>query len=237
MNLFYTPDINSSIYTLSKEESAHCVSVMRLKAGSEIHLTDGKGNLYRSVLVNDNPKSCVVEVRETIREFEKRDFKLHIAMAPTKNIARVEWFIEKATEIGIDEFSFITCDHSERMVIKTDRLNKVITSAVKQSVKAYHPFLNNAYKFKDFIKSLNKFEGEKYIAYCADDIMERISLKECYTKGKDVIILIGPEGDFSKNEIKIAIENGFKIITFGKARLRTETAALIACTTINLLNE
>ena len=237
MHLFYTPDITPSIYTLGKEESAHCVVVLRLKAGSEIHLTDGKGNLYKAVLVNDSPKNCVVEIRETIREFEKRDYKLHIAMAPTKNIARVEWFLEKATEIGIDEFTFLMCDHSERMFIRVDRLNKVVTSAVKQSLKAFHPVLNEALKFKELIKATTNFEGEKYIAYCSDEITDRISLKNSYTKGKNALILIGPEGDFSPNEVKLAIENGFKIITLGKARLRTETAALVACNTINLLNE
>ena len=237
MNLFYTPDINTGTYTLNKEESAHCVLVFRLKIGSEIHLTDGIGNLYKAVLVDNNPKACVVEIRETINEFEKRNFNLHIAMAPTKNIARVEWFIEKATEIGIDEFTFLLCDHSERLNIKTERLHKIVTSAVKQSIKAYHPVIHGALKFKDLIKKYQTFTGKKYLAYCNDDMIKRVSLKDNYKKGEDALILIGPEGDFSKHEVDLAIENGFKLITLGKSRLRTETAAVAACHTINLINE
>ena len=237
MNLFYSPDITSSLHTLSKEESTHCVNVLRLKIGSAIHLTDGKGNLFHAILIDDSPKCCIVEIKETIHDYEKRNFNLHIAMAPTKNISRVEWFMEKATEIGIDEVSFLNCEHSERTVINTDRLNKIVTSAVKQSIKAYHPKINSIVKFKDFIKTTANYSGEKYIAYCDDDMSERLSIKQCYKKKKDALILIGPEGDFSSKEVALAIENGFKIITLGKARLRTETAALVACHSINFLNE
>lgn len=233
MNLFYTPDISSDTYTLSEEESKHCIKILRLKVGNIVQLTDGRGGLYKAEIVDANPKKTVVVIIETKLEYGKRNFFLHIATAPTKNIARMEWFLEKATEIGIDEITPVKCEHSERVNIKTERLNKVITSAVKQSLKAYHPKINELVRFKDFV-NLN-FKGQKFIAHCRPE--ERSSLKEAYKKGENALILIGPEGDFSMNEIKLAIERGFQPINLGSCRLRTETAALVACHTINLMNE
>ena len=232
MHLFYTPDISSHIYTLEEQESKHCIRVLRLQKGDIIHLTDGKGTMFESRIIQDNPKKCIVEVTDVKKETGKRDFNLHIAVAPTKNIARTEWFLEKATEIGIEEITPVICDHSERKIVKTDRLNKVITAAMKQSLKAYHPKLNETVRFKDFVK--NSFEGEKFIAYISDKYNE--TLKDLYTPGSDITILIGPEGDFSEREVVQAIENGFKPISLGKSRLRTETAALVACHSIEMLN-
>ena len=233
MQLFYTPNINAATYTLDKEESTHCVRVLRLKEGSQIYLTDGKGNLYKAQLLSANLKECVAEIIETIANYGKRDFYLHIAIAPTKNIDRFEWFLEKATEIGIDEITPIFCEHSERNVVKPERLQKIITSAVKQSLKAYHPILNEAVKFNQLIA--NDFYGKKYIAHCEND--EKNALHLAYKKGENALILIGPEGDFSVAEIKKAIENKYQPISLGNSRLRTETAGIVACHTINLLNE
>ncbi len=232
MHLFYTPDISSHIYTLDEQESKHCIKVLRLSKDDVIHLTDGKGNLFESRIIQDNPKKCIVEVTDVKKEVGKRNFVLHLAVAPTKNIARFEWFLEKATEIGIDEITPVICDHSERKIVKPERLNKVITAAVKQSLKAYHPKLNETVRFKDFVGS--DFKGQKFIAYISEEFNK--SLKDLYIPGSDVVIMIGPEGDFSDKEVKSAMKNGFKPISLGKSRLRTETAALVACHSVELLN-
>ena len=232
MHLFYTPEISSHIYTLEEQESKHCIRVLRLKMGDVIHLTDGRGTLFESRIIQDNPKRCIVEVTDVRKEVGKRNFSLHIAVAPTKNIARLEWFLEKATEIGIEEITPVICDHSERKIVKTERLNKVITSAVKQSLKAYHPKLNETVKIKDFIK--NDFSGQKFIAYISEKYND--TLKELYVPGSDVLVFIGPEGDFSVKEVEQAIKSGFQPISLGKSRLRTETAALVACHSLDMLN-
>ena len=233
MHLFYTPDISPDSYSLSEHESKHCAKILRLKKGDIIFLTDGRGNMFESKIVDANPKKCIVKITQINREVGKRNFNIQIAIAPTKNISRFEWFLEKATEIGIDEITPVICEHSERKNIKTERLNKVITAAVKQSLKAYHPILNELCKFNDFITA--NLQGEKYIAYIDEDVNE--ILKNLYVRNSDVTILIGPEGDFSKNEIKLATDNGYKPISLGKSRLRTETAGVVACHTINMLND
>ena len=233
MHLFYTPHINSDIYTLDEQESKHCVRVLRLKVGDEITLTDGIGNLYFTKIIEDHPKRCTVQVTEVKKEYRKRPFKIHIALAPTKNIARTEWFVEKATEIGIDEITPLICEHSERKTTKTERLSKRITSAVKQSLKAYHPVMNPAVEFNKFVQK--EFIGAKFIAYCSDEY--RDSLKNVYEKGEDALVLIGPEGDFSPDEVELAIKHGFSPVSLGSSRLRTETAALYACCVLNLRNE
>ena len=233
MNLFYTPDITPDFYLLNETESKHCVKVLRLRNEDKIFLIDGRGGFYKAEIIDDNPKKCLVKIIETKKEYNKRDFYVHIAIAPTKNIDRFEWFLEKATEIGIDEITPIICQHSERKVIKPERLNKVITSAIKQSLKAYHPILNNIIKFDDFIKK--DFQGNKFIAHCYNNNL--MSLKNAATGKKDVIILIGPEGDFSIDEVKKAVDNDYTEISLGKSRLRTETAGVVACHTINLLND
>lgn len=232
MHFFYTPDINSDVYTLNEQESRHCVKVLRLKTGDIIYLTDGIGNIFKTEIIDTDAKACKVNIIETFKEYEKRNFKIHIAVAPTKNINRLEWFLEKATEIGIDEITPIICEHSERKILKTERLNKIIISAIKQSLKAYKPILNEAISLNDF---LNKdFQEQKFIAYC--DIEKPRLLQQEYTKGNDVLILIGPEGDFSKEEFNYVLEKGFSPVSLGNSRLRTETAALVACNTINIIN-
>jgi 16S rRNA (uracil1498-N3)-methyltransferase len=203
-----------------------------MKKGDPFNITDGKGNLFEVKIIDDHPKRCSVQIINTFTDYEKKNFRLHMAVAPTKNISRYEWFLEKATEIGIDEITPIICEHSERKEIKASRLEKVIISAMKQSLKAFIPKLNTTEKFSAFIQQ--DFKGKKFIAYCDGD---HIHIKDQYAPQEDVMILIGPEGDFSPEEVKLALENGFKIITLGTSRLRTETAAIAACHAVNLLND
>lgn len=233
MHLFYTPDLAGDSYKLNEEESRHCTKVLRLTPGDTIHLTDGKGGLFTASITDVSEKRCEVVIVEKKTEYGKRNFFLHIAVAPTKNIDRIEWFLEKATEIGIDEITPLLCKRSERDVVKTERLNKVITSAVKQSLKAYYPKLNEITRLKDLLNM--PFDGKKYIAHCGQT--SKMPLKNAVSKNGKVMILIGPEGDFTNDEIVLAVSKGFEPISLGNSRLRTETAALVACHTINLINE
>jgi 16S rRNA (uracil1498-N3)-methyltransferase len=234
MQLFYTPDINaaSSTYSLNEEESKHCIKVLRLQAGEEVQLIDGKGNFYTAAITDAHPKRTQLRIVSVQQDFNKRNHYLHIAVAPTKNIERLEWFLEKATEIGIDEISLIICQRSERKDAKVDRLNKIITSAIKQSIKAWHPVLNEPVALSKLLSA--SFEGQKYIAHCEPG--EKVSLKGDLKPTGRYLILIGPEGDFSPKEIEDALKNDFKAITLGNSRLRTETAALEACFEANFLN-
>lgn len=232
MHVFYTPDIATSP-ELPEEEAGHCLRVLRLSIGDEIMLTDGKGCFYKAVISAASGKRCQVKVTETIPQEKGWNGWLHIAMAPTKNMDRTEWFAEKATEIGFDELTFLNCRYSERKVIKTERIEKILVSAVKQSLKAAKPVLNEMTDFNSFIA--RDFGGQKFIAHCYEG--EKQLLKEVIHPGEDALVLIGPEGDFSEEEVEKAIANGFRPISLGKSRLRTETAALVACHTMNLLNQ
>jgi 16S rRNA (uracil1498-N3)-methyltransferase len=232
MHLFYSPVISGTIHILPKDESRHCIKVLRLKTGEKVHLTDGLGNLYETVIIDDNFEKCELKIKNIISEFGKRNFNLHLAVAPTKNIHRFEWLLEKTTEIGIDIITPI-CEHSERKSLHNDRQNKVITSAMKQSLKAYHPILNDFSSFQKFIQQ--DFFSQKFIAYISETYKD--SLKYLYRPGENAIIMIGPEGDFSGKEIEHAMKKGFIPVSLGPSRLRTETAALAACLTINLMNQ
>lgn len=231
MHVFYTPDIQTKT-ELPEEEAQHCIRVLRLTAGDEITLTDGKGNFYRAEISAATNKRCLVNIIETIYQEPLWPCHLHIAMAPTKNMDRNEWFAEKATEIGFDELTFLNCRFSERKVIKTERIEKILVSAIKQSLKARLPVLNEMTDFDKFIS--RDFKGQKFIAHCYEG--EKPLLRDVLQKGEDALVLIGPEGDFSEEEIKKAIEKRFIPISLGKSRLRTETAALVACHTMNLMN-
>ena len=224
MHLFYTPDI-AERNELPSEEAAHAVRVLRLQPGDVISLTDGKGYFYEAEISTANQKRCLVNIRS------KAD--LHLAMAPTKNMDRIEWFAEKATEIGFDELSFLNCRFSERKVLKTERIEKILVSAMKQSLKARLPQLNEMTDFKKFVQQ--PFSGKKFIAHCHEG--EKPLLQTQLTAGEDALVLIGPEGDFSEEEVKMAIEQGFQPISLGRSRLRTETAALVACHIMNLTNQ
>ena len=232
MHVFYTPDILTKP-ELPEEEAQHCTRVLRLGIGDEITLTDGKGNFYRAEITAATNKRCLVKLIETIPQAPLWSGHLHIAMAPTKNMDRNEWFAEKATEIGFDELTFLNCRFSERKVIKTERIEKILISAIKQSLKARLPKLNEMTDFNKFINQ--EFKGQKFIAHCYEG--EKPLLKDVLKAGEDALVLIGPEGDFSEGEVEKAIERGFTPISLGKSRLRTETAALVACHTLNLLNQ
>ncbi len=237
MQLFYAPDIDfcSDSYTLSEEESRHCVRVLRLRVGDSLYVTDGKGTLCRAEIAAISPKNCTLSLRERTEAFEKRNYRLCVAIAPTKNTDRLEWFVEKATEIGIDRIIPLLTEHSERRVLKSDRLMRVATGAVKQSLKAYHPQIDELTPFKQVVEE-QSFTGRKFIAYCGDEV-ERFPLKECIQPGEDVLVLIGPEGDFSPEEVAMACRNGFVPVTLGRSRLRTETAGVVAVHTVALLND
>ncbi|WP_291587323.1 16S rRNA (uracil(1498)-N(3))-methyltransferase [Bacteroides sp.] len=228
MHVFYTPDIQKSL-ELPEEEAQHCVRVLRLNAGDEITLTDGNGNFYRAEITTATNKRCLVKILETIPQEPLWSGHLHIAMAPTKNMDRNEWFAEKATEIGFNELTFLNCRFSERKVIKMERIEKIVVSAIKQSLKARLPKLNGMTDFDKFITQ--EFAGQKFIAHCYEG--EKPLLKNVMKPGEDALVLIGPEGDFSEEEVAKAIEKGFQPISLGKSRLRTETAALVATMVVN----
>lgn len=232
MYLFYTPDLNTADCFLNEEESRHCAKVLRLQKDDLIEIVDGKGSFYHAKISVPDSRKTRFTILKSELDFNERNHYLHIAVAPTKNIERLEWFIEKATEIGIDEITPILCQHSERKIINHERLNKVITSAMKQSLKAYHPQLNQLTSFSSLVKANTNIQ--KWIAHCENS--EKVSIKEALLPQQKYLILIGPEGDFSPQEINLALENRFQAITLGNSRLRTETAALEACFEVNFLN-
>lgn len=233
MHIFYTPELSGNSYTLDETESKHCIRVLRLEKGDEITLVDGRGGFFTAEISDPNPKRCSVKVTKTELNYGLRNFQVHVAIAPTKNIERIEWFLEKATEIGIDRVTPLLCRYSERKEIKTDRLEKVMVSAMKQSLKAYLPQLDYLTRFGDFVSQ--PFEGQKFIAHC--DEQQRDLLTSKILPRKNYLILIGPEGDFSTEEIELAIQAGFRPVSLGESRLRTETAGLVACQTFNLMNQ
>ena len=232
MHLFYTPDITLPDYMLSEEESKHAIRVLRLQLNDEVILVDGKGGKYTAKITDVNPKKTLLQITHSQQEFGKRNHYLHIAVAPTKNIERLEWFLEKATELGIDAITPIICNRSERKEVKIERLNKVVTSAVKQSIKAYHPLVHEAISFKQFMQQ--GLEGAGFIAHCMEG--EKPLLAQLIEPHGHHTILIGPEGDFTPQELALAQKASYTAISLGEARLRTETAALAACFEINMLN-
>lgn len=239
MYLFYTPDIIGEkeeigrTYSLSEEESGHCVRVLRYAIGDEILLTNGQGMTYTARITNPHPKHCEFEVLTAERQKPHHEAYIHIAIAPTKNIERLEWAIEKCTEIGVDEITPLLCRFSERKQLRTDRLQKILLSAAKQSLTPYLPKLNELTPYDNFVKTAN--EETKFIAHCYKD--DKKELKNELQRGKSVLVLIGPEGDFSEQEVQEALQLGFVPVSLGNSRLRTETAAIVACHTAVLMNE
>jgi 16S rRNA (uracil1498-N3)-methyltransferase len=234
MQLFYNPDIseNSTEFSFSKEESSHIVKVLRKNMGDKLHITNGEGWLFTAEITLADIKKCLVKIVAKALQ-PKKSYQLHLAVAPTKMNDRYEWFLEKATEIGIDNITPIICDHSERKIIKTDRFEKIVQSAMKQSLSCYLPKLNEPILFKDFINQA--FTGDLFIAHCEET--DKKSLKNEIKQNSNITILIGPEGDFSVKEIKMAMENKFIPVTLGDTRLRTETAAIVACHSVAFINE
>lgn len=231
MHLFYTPDIATTL-ELPQDEAAHAIRVLRLAEGSEVMLTDGKGSFYRAEIDMISGKRCYVRIVETITPDPLWRGHLHLAMAPTKNMDRIEWFAEKATEIGFDELTFLDCRFSERRVVKTERVEKILVSAMKQSLKPTLPMLNGMTPFDKFVSQ--PFEGQKFIAHCYEGDKE--ALLQALQPGENALVLIGPEGDFSPEEVQKAMTYGFRPITLGRSRLRTETAALVAVHMMNIVN-
>ena len=234
MQLFYNSEIKQgeSTFIFDKEESKHIIKVLRKKEGDILHVTNGLGFLFTTEITIASDTKCTVK----INSFEKQEtpkFHLHLAVAPTKMNERYEWFLEKATEIGIQEITPIICEHSERKVIKIDRFQKILESAMKQSLHYYLPKLNEPILFKDFIKQ--KHNGQLFLAHCEET--DKKSLKNELKSNENVTILIGPEGDFSVKEIQVAIDNKFIPVSLGATRLRTETAALVACHSVVFHNE
>jgi len=230
MHLFYAPGLtDESAFTLSPEESHHAVRVLRLGTGSEIILVNGQGGWYETVITLPDPKACQVDIRKYSKGVGKPNYDLHIAMAPTKQIDRYEWFIEKATEIGISHITPLICDHSERRDVKTDRQMRVVLAAMKQSLKAYHPVIHEPVTFKNFMKS--EHAGAKAIAHCQEG--NKLWINDIMIPDQPVTILIGPEGDFSDSEITLALANQFVPLTLGVSRLRTETAGVVACQSVS----
>ncbi len=236
MQLFYNPNISeiANEIIFDKEESRHIVKVLRMNEGDTFKITNGKGSFFDAEITNANPKVCLVKILSEEKQ-SPLSYQLHLAVAPTKLNDRYEWFLEKATEIGITQITPIICDHSERKIIKPERYEKILQSAMKQSLKAYLPILKEAISFKDFINTEKTSEALKYIAHCEET--DKKSLKSVLNKNQKTTILIGPEGDFSSNEIEIAKKAGFIPVTLGESRLRTETAAVVACHSVAFINE
>ena len=234
MQLFYNPDIteNTTEFSFNKEESKHIVKVLRKSVDQTLQITNGNGWLFTAQITVADIKNCVVQIINKKLQV-KKNYSLHLAVAPTKMNDRYEWFLEKATEIGIDSITPIICDHSERKIIKPERFEKIIQSATKQSLNCYLPKLNPAIAFKDFIKQ--DFSGHLFIAHCEET--DRKSLKNELIAKQDITILIGPEGDFSVKEIEQALQSHFIPVTLGETRLRTETAAIVACHSVTYTNE
>ncbi len=234
MQLFYSPNIeeNTTSFTFDKDESRHIVKVLRKSVGDNLQITNGAGWLFTAEVAVPNINKCLVNIIS--KTFQpKKDYKLHLAVAPTKMNDRYEWFLEKATEIGIDTITPIICDHSERKVIKPERFERILQSAMKQSLNCYLPKLNDAIPFKSFMEQ--QFSGDLFIAHCEET--DRKSLKSQLKPYTHITILIGPEGDFSTTEIEAALKNHFIPVTLGNTRLRTETAAIVACHSVAFINE
>ena len=229
MHLFYTPEIAHS-HELPADEAAHALRVLRLQPGDEVRLTDGQGGFYHARISECNRKRCMVEVIEREEQAPLWRGHLHLALAPTKNMDRMEWLAEKATEIGFDELTFLNCQWSERRIVKGERIEKILISAMKQSLKARLPKLNDITDFAQFVKQ--PVGGQKFIAHCHEG--EKTPLRQALQPGQDALVLIGPEGDFSPDEVALAVAEGFTPVTLGNTRLRTETAALVAVHLMNL---
>lgn len=234
MHWFYSANLQPGEFGFDQEESKHIARVLRLKNGDRIVLTNGSGKIYTGIIASDDQKKCIVQILDDYESVAPAQGNIHIAVAPTKNIARLEWFVEKATETGIHEITPIVCDHSERSGIKTDRLKKITVAAIKQSQQPWLPVLNSLTDFADVIQK--PANGQRFIAYLDEQNPPNL-LKHAYRPGSNVTVLIGPEGDFSNSEIDAAIQAGYVPISLGKNRLRTETAALAACFTISLINQ
>lgn len=238
MEIFWTEDIAGGICRLGEEESAHCVRVLRHRAGDRINIIDGHGTMYESTLVVDSPKGAEARIEQAHQNWGGHPYDLTMAVCPTKNIDRYEWFAEKATEFGVDRIVPVIGEHSERKILKPERMNRILLSAAKQSLKASIPELSDKISVREFIESTAEKDALKMIAYCFEDGQERTSIREVLEKNdaKEVIVLIGPEGDFSREEADAAVAAGYVPVHIGESRLRTETAALASVSMVYYRN-
>ena len=234
MNIFYAPTIEAGQLILSEEEARHCVQVLRHKSGDIIQVVDGKGGRYVGQISTTGKRQCSVDIVEQEIQPANRAIQLHLAIAPTKNINRFEWLLEKATEIGIEYIHPLLCEHSERKKIRKDRLERILVAAMKQSQRAHLPVLTEMTSFSDFLEQLPP-DTQRFIAHCVDG--PKMHLQNQLIPGKDIVILVGPEGDFSPAEIEEAVQHEFVPVHLGQTRLRTETAGLFACSIVQLKNE
>ena len=234
MQIFYAPGIQGDSYTLDEKESRHCIRVLRMRKGDPVKLIDGKGNLFEGLISNPDQNECRITITGIIHGFENRKNKLHIAISPLKNPERFEWFVEKSVEIGVDRITPLICHNTEKQNLKTERIDNVIISAMKQSLKALKTDLDEKTFFREFIA--RQHEGIKMIAHCNENI-ERKNINDVYISHLDAVILIGPEGDFTEEEIKLAIASGFIPVHLGRSRLRTETAGIAACYSVYFMNQ
>lgn len=233
MQLFYNPDLDQNVsqFNFPEDESKHIVKVLRKKVDDILHITNGKGSIFEAKITAAHSKKCSAQIVSDTKKHQKMHW-FHMVVAPPKSNDRFEWFLEKVTEIGVNEITPIICERSERKTVKHERLQKLVQSAMKQSLRSYLPQLNEAISLKEFLEQEHK--GLLFIAHCADD--EKMDLKRRVAPDHDVTILIGPEGDFSNTEIQSAQDKGFLPVSLGESRLRTETAAIVACTTVNIIN-
>lgn len=233
MHRFYAPDIETQ-NILPEEESQHAIRVLRLTPGEPIEVIDGKGNLFLCKIADSHPKRCAVDILEVVKQPSHWGCEIVVGIAPTKNIDRTEWMLEKCIEIGVDKIVPLKCRFSERKEIKIERLDKIAVSAMKQSLKALKPVISDMTPIERFITA--PFDGQKFIAYCGKEVERRLFAKE-YVPFSNVMILIGPEGDFSQQEVALALNNGFIPVSLGDSRLRTETAAVFACMSVHAINQ
>ena len=234
MQVFYAPDIKDNTCALDKNESRHCIRVLRMMKGNPVKLIDGRGNLFEGYITDPDPDRCEIAITGTFSNFEKRGYRLHIGISPLKNQDRFEWFVEKSVELGVDEITPVICLNTEKPGIKAERINNIIISAMKQSLKASKPVLNEPIAFDKFIAF--DFNAVKLIAHCNPGF-ERNKIDSVYVRNMDAVILIGPEGDFSGDELTFAINNGFNPVHLGSSRLRTETAGIAACHSVYFINQ
>jgi 16S rRNA (uracil1498-N3)-methyltransferase len=233
MQIFYSANVSDGKALFSRDESGHCLKVLRMRLGESLNFTDGKGTLYEGVISDDDPSGMTVTVTSAFNHYGRRSYRIHIAISPLKNEDRLEWFIEKAVETGIDEITPLLCNRTEKKKIRKERLEGLILSAMKQSVKCYLPQLNEPVTFNEFINAT--YNGRRLIASCDPDIV-RTGITSSFCRGEEVTILVGPEGDFTSDELTRAIKAGFVPIHIGTSRFRTETAGVAACCSVYLAN-
>ena len=235
MQLFYTTEIDGLYGTLPEAEARHCLRALRMRTGDTLQITDGCGRLYTAVLTDQQDRRCPFAIQEVKEMPEAFPFRLHMAVAPTKNPDRFEWFVEKAVEIGVTEISCLHCEHSERFTVKAERMERLMVSAMKQSLHYRLPLFHPEVSATGFIRQQQNTENQRFIAWCGDN-MESTPLKQACRQGGDIVVMIGPEGDFSPEEVRLARECGFQTVSLGQSRLRTETAAVVACTIVHCIH-